>query len=117
LLMPALCNLGAGKLLPENFAIIGTSRAQMTDEEFRSKMSTSIKKFATIKIDPTLWKWFVERMYFVKATFDDSNGCEKLKQRLTEVNQKHQTGGNSLFYMAVPPDSVVKVIEHLAEAD
>ncbi len=117
LLLPALCNLKERKRLSDNFAIIGTSRVEMTDENFRSKMSKDIKEFATSDIDPCLLQWLLERMYFTKATFEDSNGCDKLKQKLAEVDEKHQTQGNSLFYLAVPPESVGAVVEHLAEAN
>jgi len=117
LLIPALCNLGARNLLPKNFAIIGAGRSGMTDEEFRSQMTADIKTFATTNIEPELWQWFVERLYSVKTDFTCANGCETLKQRLDEVKEKHQTRGNALFYMAVPPDSVPEIVERLTEAN
>lgn len=117
LLIPALCNLAGRKHLPKNFAVIGTGQVEMTDEEFRSQMSANIKTFAPENIDPILLQWFIERMYFVKTASKDSNGCEKLKLRLSEVDKKHQTAGNYLFYMAVPPDAVTQIVEHLAEVE
>ena len=39
LLMPAVYNLACDGLLAENFAILGTGRSEMSEEEFRDSMT------------------------------------------------------------------------------
>ena len=52
LLMPALYNLLANKLLPDKFAIVGVSNVQMSSEDFRKQLADEIKQFATTKVSP-----------------------------------------------------------------
>src|ERR1700685_857006 len=68
-LIPALCNLVAAKLLPEQFAVIGFSGNDYTTESFRAQLSEDIKQFASCEVTPELWKWFVERLHYVKGDF------------------------------------------------
>ncbi len=54
-LVPALYHLAQHKLLPENFAIVGTARTPMTEDDFRRKMHDAIIEFSDNKtIDETL---------------------------------------------------------------
>jgi len=47
LLVPALYNLMAAQLLPDDFAVIGVARNEMSDEEFRRGMGAALREFAT----------------------------------------------------------------------
>ena len=66
LLIPALCNLASRKLLPTNFAILGAGRSEITDDEFRSRLTADIKAFATTKIESELWQWVLRKNIFCK---------------------------------------------------
>ena len=48
-LIPALWSLYAARTLPEPFAIIGTARTAMTDDEFRTRMREAVTEFARIQ--------------------------------------------------------------------
>jgi len=117
LLMPALYNLKAAGLLPNNFAIIGTGQKKMSDEVFRSLMTENLKQFATITFNTEIWQWFLERLYFVDSASKDINASNKLKECLITVDKKHKTGGNTLFYMAVPPAAVPSIVDELDKLD
>ena len=41
-LVPALWSLYAARTLPEPFAIIGSARSEVTDDEFRGRMSAKV---------------------------------------------------------------------------
>ena len=47
LLMPALYNLACDRLLPAQFAIVGTAMDTWTTEAFRERMSHDISEFST----------------------------------------------------------------------
>ena len=49
LLMPALYNLARTGLLPDNFALIGVDRADMSDESFRAHVAQAVTAFAADK--------------------------------------------------------------------
>ena len=53
-LLPALYNLAHEGALPERFNLIGVSRRDMPDDEFRESRATSIKKFSRRETDATV---------------------------------------------------------------
>src|SRR5260370_24983360 len=70
-LIPSLYHLKKSNLLPDNFAVIGVARAEINDEELRRRLSDDIGKFAADEIDPALWQWLEERLYYLSAHFND----------------------------------------------
>ena len=115
-LFPALDNLFGQKFLPEDFAIIGVGRGEMSDENFRKKVAGDLKEYVAGEKDAKKIKWFEERSYFVSGSFDDTATFEKLKDKLVEVDEKHRTGGNFLFYLATPPALFAPVSEQIQKA-
>ncbi len=103
LLMPAIYNLACDGLLPQNFAIVGTAKTDLNHESFREQMSKDIRQFTTRDFDNKVWDEFVKNLYYVSGSFDDPSMYERLKQLLNKVDTKHNTDGNYLFYLAVPP--------------
>jgi glucose-6-phosphate 1-dehydrogenase len=117
LLVPAIYNLAAGKLLPEQFAIIGVSIEPYSDEQFRDFATKTIHQFATSEVTPELWDWFVKRIYYVNGDFKDANLYGKIKDALGKVEKDHGTGGNAIFYLAVSPEFFPVVVEQLGKAE
>src|ERR1700692_2712380 len=70
-LLPALYNLAKDNLLSKEFAVIGFARNEMTSQQFRDLLSKDIREFATTTVDPDLWGWFAERIYYVSGEFGD----------------------------------------------
>src|SRR5712672_1220146 len=70
-LIPALYNLAKDNLLSPNFALVGFARNEFTTDEFRERLSEEIKLYATSNVDPELWKWFAERIYYMSGEFSD----------------------------------------------
>jgi glucose-6-phosphate 1-dehydrogenase len=103
MLIPSLWHLLGKKLLPENFAILGVAQADFNDQSFRAKLKVDLKELS--KIDPTPeLEAFLERIYFHNGDMDGDSCYEGLTGRLAEIEKKHQTGGNRLFYLAILPD-------------
>ena len=114
-LIPALYNLAIEQLLSREFAIVGLARAQMTTEQFREKVSQDMKQFATGPVDSDLWEWFVRRMHYVAADFNDPAAYTRLNEMLEKVDKDHATHGNYFFYLATAPNCFGPVIEHLGK--
>jgi len=104
LLVPALYNLACDGLLAENFALLGTSREAMTNEQFRERMSADIKQFHTRKeFDQEAWDKLVKRFHYVPGDSTQAPTYEKLKAEAKRLAEEFGTGGNIMFYLAVAP--------------
>ena len=115
-LFPALYNLKANGLLPRELAIIGVARRPKTHEEFRAEQSKEIREFATRPVDEQLWGELRDALYYQPGEFTDDATYTKLGELLKEVEGRHGTGGNVLFYLAVPPDFFAPIVEGLGRA-
>ncbi|HEY7617221.1 MAG TPA: glucose-6-phosphate dehydrogenase, partial [Terriglobales bacterium] len=115
-LFPALYNLARHELLSREFAVVGIGHGAMSTEDFRSKVSTDMRQFATEEVDPDLWEWFVRRMQYVTAEFDDKNLYPRLNELLQKVDKDHSTHENYFFYLATAPDFFGPIVEQLAAA-
>lgn len=116
LLVPALYNLAAARLLPEEFAVIGVARGDMSDEAFRARMGDALREFATGPVAPEIVRDLTARFFYVRGDFDDPNTYRLLSEKLSAVERQFRTGGNCLFYLATPPDVFALVAERLAQA-
>jgi len=115
-LIPSLYNLAVSHYLSHEFAVIGFARPAMTHQEFRDKMDQEIKVHAGTNVDPAIWSWFLERLYYQPGEFSDPAAYQALKTLLAEVEERHKTLGNRLFYLATLPSFFAPVIEQLGAA-
>jgi len=115
-LIPALYNLAKGKLLPEQFAIIGVSIEPYSTEDFRKRTTEDIKQFATGMVDMNSWDWFNQRLYYLSGDFGDAELYKKIEDMLGKVDVDQSTGGNCLFYLATSPTFFPVVVEQLGKA-
>jgi len=115
-LVPALYNLRKNELLPDNFAIIGVARAEMSDEEFRNRLRDEMGEFATEKVEPEVWDWIAQRLSYLSGDFDDEQTFVNLKTALEKLDQEHDTHGNYCFYLATAPQYFAPVVQKLGAA-
>jgi glucose-6-phosphate 1-dehydrogenase len=122
LLVPALYNLATTGLLPEHFELIGVDLADLDADSWRDSLHAMMESFVgkaasesrIEAVDPDTWKRLTGRMTYIKGDMTDDGLYEKLKQHL---DQKSDTGGNCLFYMAVPDRFFSTIVAHLGKAD
>ncbi|MBI4473665.1 MAG: glucose-6-phosphate dehydrogenase [Acidobacteria bacterium] len=112
-LIPAIYNLAKARLLPKEFAVVGIARNELTTEAFREKMTQDIKQFATDHVDPSLWEWLVQRLYYTCGGFSDPEAYTRLQALLHQVDRDHGTGGNYLYYLATSPSFFSEIIQQL----
>ncbi len=113
-LIPALYNLAKNQLLSREFAVVGVGRTPLATEDFRKKISDEIKQFATDRVEPDIWEWFLRRMYYLAGDFKDKNLYSQLKDLLEQADKNHSTHGSHLYYMATAADYFAPVVEQLA---
>ncbi len=113
-LLPALYHLQQSKLLPENFAVVGVARRDLS-ATFAPDMQDGILKGGGVEESDPKLKPFVDRVKYFATNFDDDAGFEKLKSYLAELDGQLGTKGNRLFYLAVAPEFFADIIERLGK--
>jgi glucose-6-phosphate 1-dehydrogenase len=116
LLVPALYHLKRANLLPEDFALLGVSRAPETNEQFRERLGKSLRELTHEQIEPSDWNWLAERMHYMDGNADDPETYERLKKRLQTIGHDHRSRGNYLFYLAVPATEFGTIVQQLGRA-
>ena len=81
-LLPAIYNLAHEGALPERFNLIGVSRRDQSDDEFRDFARESIKEFSRREADDTVLDGLLERLSYIGFSFDDQEGYGKLSKAL-----------------------------------
>jgi glucose-6-phosphate 1-dehydrogenase len=115
-LMPALYNLAKQQLLSREFAVVGISHGAMSTDDFRKWVADDLREYAGNGADTDLVEWFLKRVYYITAEFDDKNAYAKLKEVLEQVNRDHTTHENYFFYLATAPRFFGPIVEQLADA-
>ncbi len=115
-LLPALYNLRRYGLLPRDVAIIGVGRKEMKREDFVARMGADLKEFATATVEDGIWQDLANRLYYVGFDFDQPAGYGWLGDMIKDVDTRHKTQGNVLFYLATPPTMFSPIVKQCAAA-
>jgi len=116
-LIPALFELKLQQLLPEKFCIVGVSRSEFTNEAFCENMIKGILSFSGEKEIPAeQLQSFIDQISYMSMDMASPGDYEKLGKLLTDTDQKFNTGGNWLFYLATPQVMFEIISGHLGSA-
>ena len=115
-LIPSLCNLAKANLLPQEFAIVGFAVDALTTETFKTQLTEDLKNFADPPVEPKIWDWFLQRIYYIQGDFQDAAAFERLKQQLDQADHEHGAKGNCLYYLAVAPRFFGEIVSQLGKA-
>lgn len=112
-LLPALYNLTVQDLLPEGFVLVAIGRRDKTSKSYRQEAYKSVKEFSRLEVDEAAWWSLEERIYYQRFDFREDPGYLKLNKFLQEMDEKYQTKGNRIFYLAVAPDYFGVIVDKL----
>ena len=112
-LVPALYSLFVQGLLPDNFALLGVSRTDFTDEAFREFMRPAILKYKEIPNEDRIDE-FIRKIFYQAIQFDDNSSYQVLKKRMETIRAQENIGGNAIFYLSTPPSLYGIIPQHLA---
>ncbi len=116
-LVPALHNLQRNALLPGAFATVGLGRRELDDEAYRARQRDATRRYSrTGDPDPELWDSFARSLYFVRGDFGALAGYRELAVRLREIEERHGTAGNRIYYLATQPSLFPGIIRLLGES-
>jgi glucose-6-phosphate 1-dehydrogenase len=114
-IFPALYALAVRDLLPESFAVLGIARTQHSTEEFVAQMEASVREFGRDEFRTETWEELAQRTRYVSTEIADEAGEDLVATTLTELDEEFGTRGNRVYYLAVPPDAMPKLVEELGE--
>ncbi len=103
-LVPAVFDLYRGGYLPDSFALLGASRTDYTDEEFRQKVVFENEFFDAKQKESSELAEFSKLLFYQDLqVYDGKEDIDKLKQRLEKLGKQFHTGHNYIFYLSTPP--------------
>lgn len=114
-LYPALYVLALKKRLPKDYAVVGFSRSEMTDEEFRSLVEKAIRDHMEAVTEDAL-KEFLTHVHYHTGQYDKPDDFQKLADRLAEM-EKGWKDNVRLAYFSVPPTVFADVSRNLCEGN
>jgi len=116
-LVPAIFDIYKQNALPDNFAVLGVSRSEFSDDEFRSKMTDGIKQFSSLYKDSKDEDVddFCRKLYYLPIDTKNSKDYDNLKVKLEELDKKEDTKGNYIFYLSTPPNMYPLIPKFLAK--
>jgi glucose-6-phosphate 1-dehydrogenase len=66
--------------------------------------------------DASKWSDFAAALYYEPVMYDSLASYERLRSTLRDIEGKHETQGNRVFYLALPPSLYKSVAGMLGEA-
>ncbi len=100
-LMPALFDLYLEGGLPQPFQIVGCGRTKLSHQAFRSNMEKAL--IEADKLDRRRWPTFAAAIHYQAIQYDDLQSFLNLADTLGDLDTEFKTGGNRIFYVALPP--------------
>jgi len=114
-LVPALYALMLRRLLPPRFVIVGVARSEGDDDVFRKDMKEAVQKHARDEFREDVWDELAESMHYIATDFADEGGENALAELLAGLDEKHDLGGNRVYYLAVPPPAFPTIVDALGK--
>ena len=106
-LFPALFQLDAAGLLPDDLRIIAVGRQEQTTEAFHNELLARMRSAKRQSISDTAWQQFAQRLTYMSADFSAPSAFSGLQAELSESR-------TSLFYLATPPSLFATICEQLS---
>ncbi|HET9740262.1 MAG TPA: glucose-6-phosphate dehydrogenase [Solirubrobacteraceae bacterium] len=112
-LLPALYNLAHEGALPERFNLIGVSRRELSDDEFRTQAREAIAEFSRSKPSDEVLDGLIERMHYIGNPFDDTEGYAKIGTALDALDEEAGLPLNRVYYLSTAPEYFPVITEAL----
>jgi glucose-6-phosphate 1-dehydrogenase len=103
-LLPAIYNLAHEGALPERFNLVGVSRRDQSDDDFRSFARDSIQEFSRREADPQVLEGLLERLSYLGFSFDDQTGYTRLGEAIEALDAGGSQPLNRAFYLSTAPE-------------
>lgn len=113
-LTAALFNLYCKGFMPDVFQIIGFSRRDYTDEQYRKFLIEEAFRDMDMKYSKIDLTGFLNKIVYQKGYFGDINAYKNIRQKLNESENGLNMCANKLYYLAVPPNFYMEILNNLS---
>jgi glucose-6-phosphate 1-dehydrogenase len=115
-LLPALYNLHVDGLLPNDVAIVGVGRKEMSDDAYREFAKDGITRFSRRPIEEKAWQTFAAFLYAATASIDGETSLAPLGARLDVIEHERTLKAERVYYLALPSSLFVPTVRQLQKA-
>ncbi len=115
-LLPALYNLAHEGALPQHFHLVGVSRSDKQDADYRSECEQAIRQFSRRTPDEAVLKTLLENVRYVPGTFDDESVYSELASVLDDCEREAGEPLNRAFYLSTAPNFFPVIVERLGSS-
>jgi glucose-6-phosphate 1-dehydrogenase len=102
-LLPAVYNLAHDGALAARFELVGVSRGEQTDADFRAMARESIERFSRRRPDRNVLEGLLAEMRYVPGEFDDDAVYRRVAATLDEIDVETGLPLNRMFYLSTAP--------------
>jgi len=114
---PALYNLYMDGWLPDNFALIGTGRTELTDEQFRKNLLEGVNRFSRKgMVDKKIWQEFSSHIAYQVANVKEAKSFNSFADRIAEYKQEWEVEPCVVHYLAVAPSLFPVIAENISKS-
>ncbi|HVW18557.1 MAG TPA: glucose-6-phosphate dehydrogenase [Solirubrobacteraceae bacterium] len=114
-LLPALYNLAHEGALPEHFNLIGTSRSDLSDDDFRAQIEDAIRRYSRRPPDDRVLEALLTDVRYVSGSFDDADVYRRLGEALDGFDAQIGQPLNRCFYLSTAPSFFPVIVGQLGE--
>lgn len=104
-LLPAVFQLYADNLLPDNFVVLGAGSQDKDTNTYRQDVSEALNQFAgrSLAENSPLLPGFLEKVHYVKVQNQVDNDFHSLKNKLNDLSLEFGIKKNIVYYFSIPP--------------
>ncbi len=115
-LLPALLSLYVKKLLPHKFKIVGFSRREFSDQDFRLFLREEMHINHNVYRPEDIHR-FLNNIVYQQGQFDISTAYENLAKKLLHIDEvEFKQCSNKLFHLSVAPSFYETILGHLSNS-
>ncbi|RMH54485.1 MAG: glucose-6-phosphate dehydrogenase, partial [Bacteroidetes bacterium] len=112
-LLPALYDLLLQDAASGQYAILGTSRSQLSDEEFRAQAREAMREHGLTKKEAE--RWCSAHLQFQSLGEQSEADYQALADRIEALEKEYDLAGNRVFYLALPPQAFEDTLTKLGQ--
>lgn len=111
-LLPALYRLHLKKRLPKGVRILGVSRTQQSDQQFRDAMREAVQAVDELSVRLGEWDAFAGLLSYLPASVESRDDMASLARHIAKLEGAVQPA-NRLFYLSIAPQLYEAAIKNL----
>ena len=112
-LLPALYHLMQSEHVARNCYVLGASRSDWSDDDFRTMARDALHDAGFSDDDLRTW---CDRRLFFQCLGDDGSDFDALRERVEQIERHMHLPGNRAFYLSLPPPAYGPTLEGLGHA-